>query len=337
MNNMNPGSQRIIRLTRARMVAATIAGGVLLAGCSSSGGFDLSTAEYAPGDAGFGWSGDVAEESWASDTQGFDEDALGGLELRESRDMVITGELYMTVEDPVDVAREVTTIVQDAGGRIDARSQSAPDEYRGGSAHLTLRIPAPDLDAVVDKIGELGEVDDYRTSSLDVTDEVTDLEARISTLRASTARIESLLDEATNISDIIKLETELAERQGTLEGLEARQRGLTDRVSMSTIDLSLTTEPIVIYDEEPPSSFWDGLVSGWNGLVSFLNGALVVLGILLPWLALIALITVIVIIAVRSRRSRRVAPVHPPQATHSEPLPADQEPQSSAPTVDSAP
>src|SRR5690606_34390800 len=103
----------------------------------------------------------------------------------------------------------------------------------------------------------------------------TDLEAQISTLRASTARIESLLTEAQDISDIIKLETELANRQGTLEGLEARQRGLDDQVSMSTIDLSLTTEPVVIVEEEAPSSFLDGLASGWNGLVTFLSGALV--------------------------------------------------------------
>jgi hypothetical protein len=219
--------------------------------------------------------------------------------------VIITGTMYMTVEDPISVADRAAGIVRNAGGRIDARNETAPDEGYGGSASLTLRIPSDRLDAVVVDLRKLGTVDQFSTDSYDVTVEVTDLEAQISTLRASTQRIEGLLLQAKDISDIITLENELDGRQAQLQSLEARQRGLDDQVSMSTIDLSLTTEPVVIVvSDDSPENFWDGLVSGWSGLVGFLSGVLIVVGVLLPWIGLAALVFIPVFFAVRAKKAR---------------------------------
>ncbi|MFW7414680.1 DUF4349 domain-containing protein, partial [Demequina sp. SO4-18] len=237
------------------------------------------------------------------------------------RSLIVTGSLYITVEDPLVAADQAVQIVQSAGGRIDARNETAADEYQGGSASLTLRIPDDSLDAVVDDLRALGTVDEFSTQSRDVTTEVTDLDTRISTLRDSTARIQSLLLEAEDIEDVITLEDELSRRQAELESLEAQQRGLADRVSMSTIELSLTTEPVVIVDDSP-QTFGDGLESGWDALVGFFSAALVIAGVLLPWVALIALVTLVAVAVVRARRSRAAAQV-----------PASQSPETAARTT----
>src|SRR5690606_37616842 len=81
-----------------------------------------------------------------------------------------------------------------------------------------------------------------------------------------------------------------------------RQRGLNDQVSLSTIHLSLTTEPVVEVDDSP-NTFLDGLETRWNGLVGFVSVLLVVLGVLLPWLMVLAVITFAIIGAFRARRS----------------------------------
>ncbi len=298
MNTMStqirPSSRRA---RRAGALASLFAVAVVLAGCSASESasadkqVDAAVAE-AGGDAAYG---NAAPEAAGSVT--------------DDRSVVITGALYMTVEDPIAMADKAAGIVKTAGGRIDARSETAPDERNGGSAALTMRIPSNKLDAVVDNLRGLGTVDQYSTDSYDVTNEVTDLDAQISTLRASTARIEGLLADAKGISDIITLENELDGRQAELVSLEARQRGLDDQVSMSTINLSLTTEPVVIVEvDDSPKNFWDGLVSGWNGLVGFVSVALIVIGVLLPWLALMALIAAAIVIPIRAssaRKSRR--------------------------------
>ncbi len=284
---------------RGALAATLIAVTGMLAGCGSAadsyyGGEDSAAA---PASADFFDDGGAAADS--------DLQSEGtSRSMPADRSVIITGSLYITVEDPIAAANQAAAIVQSAGGRIDARSETAPDERYGGSAELTLRIPSEHLDRVVGDLRELGTVDQFNTDSYDVTTEVTDLEARISTLRASTLRIQDLLLEASDISDIISLENELANRQADLESLEARQRGLDDQVSMSTINLSLTTEPVVVVDDSP-ESFIDGLLTGWNALVGFLSAALVVLGVLLPWLAMIAIVTVAIVAAARLRKARK--------------------------------
>ncbi|GAA5518442.1 hypothetical protein Lsed01_00869 [Demequina sediminis] len=277
---------------RGVVTASIIAIAWGLSACSSG----ASEADYGGTDAG-GEPGVEAEAG--TDLQSSAEQPT------QDRSLIITGEMYMTVEDPLQAADRAESIVQGAGGRVDARSETAATEYGGGSAHLTLRIPGSALDRAVDDLRALGTVDEFSTHSSDVTVEVTDLAARISTLRASTLRIEGLLAEAQGIKDIIALEDELASRQAELEGLEARQRGLEDQVAMSAIDLSLTTEPVVIVEDDSPRTFWTGLESGWDGLVTFVTGALVVLGVLLPWLAAAAVVGGVVVVAVRVARSRR--------------------------------
>ncbi len=288
---MSENQEGTVRRTRRiGVIAGLIVVAGALAGCSSS-----SDSSYGGADAAY--DGGVAQEDSMADG------AAAPAAAATDRSVIITGAMYMTVEDPIAAADQAAGIVQNAGGRIDARSETAPDERNGGSASLTMRIPSNRLDAVVDDLRVLGTVDQFSTDSYDVTTEVTDLEAQISTLRASTQRIEGLLADAKDIKDIITLENELDGRQAELQGLEAQQRGLDDQVSMSTIGLSLTTEPVVIVDDSP-ETFWDGLVSGWNALAAFLSGALVIVGLLLPWAALAGLIVVAVIVAIRSRRSR---------------------------------
>ncbi|WP_062287836.1 DUF4349 domain-containing protein [Demequina phytophila] len=303
---------------RGVVIASLLAAAFGLAGCSS--GADSSFA---------GTDEEQSSVDGAESDSGGDGGAISADSPSGDRALIVTGEMYMTVEDPIAAADDATGIVEDAGGRVDARSETAPQTYDGGSAHLTLRIPAPELDPVVEELRSLGTVDEFSTSSADVTREVDDLAAQISTLRASTARIEALLDDAADIKDIITLEDELDSRQAELESLEARQRGLDDQVSMSTIDLSLTTEPVVFVDDSP-RTFWSGLASGWDALTAFVSGALVVTGVLIPWLAVAALIAAVVVGLVRASRTRKAAKVAaapsdptPPAATAGSSHPGD--------------
>ena len=296
MSDMSDSRVGTVRhMWRAGVIAGLIGVVGALAGCSSSGAdanVDTLAGAAAP-------NGGVAAQDASKGSE-------AAAPAADTRSLIITGSLYITVKDPLVAADRAAGIVNNAGGRVDARNETAPQGRDGGSASLTLRIPGDRLDGVVNDLGALGTVDHFATEARDVSTEVTDLDAKISTLRASTDRIQGLLLKAESIADIITLENELASRQAELQSLEAQQRGLHDQVSMSTIDLSLTTEPVVVVDDSP-RSFWDGLVSGWNALVAFLSGVLVVVGVLLPWLALVALVAVPVVIAVRARKSRAAA------------------------------
>ena len=292
MNTMSEHAGGTVRRTRRTGVIAGLMIAIgALAGCSSGAESHTSAAN--------------ADNAAPKDASAKDAAGAAAAPVADTRSLVITGSLFITVEDPLAAADKAAGIVQSAGGRVDARNETAPQARDGGSAKLTLRIPADSLDKVVNDLRALGKVDSFATQARDVTTEVTDLDAKISTLRASTDRIQGLLGDAKNIADIITLENELASRQAELQSLEAQQRGLHDQVSMSTIDLSLTTVPVVVAEvDNSPHNFWDGLTSGWHALVAFVSVALVVIGAILPWAALGGLITVAVIALVRARRAR---------------------------------
>jgi hypothetical protein len=281
---------------------AVLAAALLLAGCSASTADSGADGEggFAPGlpaapmpDAGGG----------DSDGPGAEEDGDGIVQPGPGRSVVTTGWMYLTVEAPLAAVTDATTIVERAGGRVDARSEYAPQGSDAGGAELVLRIPSDRLSQTIDDLKELGELEELSLTASDVTRQVQDLDARIGALESSLTRLLALLGQADDIDDLITLESVVADRQGQLESLQAQQRSLADQVSLSTLTLTLGSESVA-----PPSearTFLDGLSQGWEALVAFGSGALVVTGVLIPWLLAVALLGLVILVSVRAERRRR--------------------------------
>lgn len=277
---------------RRTLIGSTVllAAALVLTGCSAGAGgaYDEGVvgaeAPVAEGDSADGLTGGVIDAPAAE------------------RQVIISGNVTITAEDPLKASKEAVRIVEGAGGRIDGRTEYAASDGDRGSAQLELRIPADKLTAVLDKLEELGTADEVALSTSDVTVQVQDLDARISALRASIERLNALIAQAKDIDDLIALESEISNRQAELESLEAQQRYLADQVSMSSISLYLRSD-----EQAPPKNpdtFWSGLGAGWDAFVGFWAGLLVVLGVLLPWLVTLGVIAVLIVWIVRRRRRR---------------------------------
>jgi len=290
---------------RRTLIGSTVLLAVALAltGCASAAGGG-STGDYAVPQA--------PEQDAAGGESGGDAGGDGGQALEdgvtsptEDRQVIISGNVTITADDPIKASRDAVRIVETAGGRVDGRTEYAPSEGDKGSATLELRIPADKLTATLEKLEELGRADEVALSSSDVTVASQDLDARINALRASIERLNGLIVQAKDIDDLITLESAISTRQAELESLEAQKRYLDDQVSMSTISLYLRSDA-----EAPktvPGDFWSGLATGWNAFVGFWAGLLVVLGVLLPWLITFGVIALLIIWIVRRRRRSATA------------------------------
>ena len=110
-------------------------------------------------------------------------------------------------------------------------------------------------------LSEIGEVRNQIVSTEDVTGAVVDLESRISTSEASVERLRELLTDAATIEVVAELETQLLDRETTLEVLRGRLRSLRDRVALATINLTLTealARPSVAFSTTSYSGHDDG-------------------------------------------------------------------------------
>jgi hypothetical protein len=290
------------RLAPAAAAAALAA--LLLAGCSVGGSGSHQTTEMDSSTGG------VAPEMQGPAVG----DAEGGADQQlADRSVITTGWVSITVDDPIASAEAAADVAERAGGRIDHRTENPGTETQPASASLTLRIPSDELDAVVDELRALGDVNSVTMNATDVTQQRQDLDARIAALTASTDRLRQLLGTATSIADLIAIESELTTRQSELDSLTQQRDSLVDQIDFSTITVDFVTEAVT--PDPTPDDFWSGVVAGWNALVAFARFIGTAFGVMLPWIAaaLVAggVIIGIVILATRGRRRRPGTPEAP--------------------------
>jgi hypothetical protein len=221
------------------------------------------------------------------------------------RQVVTTATASLAVEDPADGAQRVSELVESVGGRVDERTEQAAsgaDGVEGAVADLVVRVPADALTGLLADLEDLGDVESVSVSRSDVTATAVDLDARISALQTSVARLKALMDGAATTEALLAAEEALSERQAELESLQSQRALLADRVELSTLSVHL--EPFGVAPAGGPEGFLDGLGTGWRALVSAFGATVVVLGILLPWAAVAVLVAGGVFVPVRLARRR---------------------------------
>lgn len=201
------------------------------------------------------------------------------------RQVVVTGSATVRVADPERAAGRLAAWVGDIGGRVDQRSTTAPGvdaPQADATANLTIRVPAARVEAALDELRSLGTVEQVDVGRDDVTARVSDLDARIRSLRTSVERLRGILAEADDADDLLAAERSLSERQGELESLQAQRRVVGDQVALAalTVDLVASDGPATVQ----PGGFVGGLQSGWDALAATLDEGVRVVGVLLPWL-----------------------------------------------------
>jgi hypothetical protein len=118
----------------------------------------------------------------------------------------------------------------------------------------SLRIPAPQLPAVLAEFKSLGRVEGETQSGEEVTQQHADLVARLKNSRETEQRLQAILTQRTGkISDVLEVEQEIARVRGEIEQMEAEQKNLEHRVDFATIDLKLSEEYKARLDSPAPA------------------------------------------------------------------------------------
>ena len=315
-----PPARRLVRALVAAVVGGTLA--VSLAACSGGGAGDSSGSEAAT-DGGAARS-EMAAPDTAGDAAESATGAIGVAEAREEavdRELVTTGNATLVVDNPFGAAEQIADLVEDAGGRVEARDERAETDDELGSASMTLRIPADRVSATLDALDELGDVRDRHVETVDVTGTAQDLDARNEALRTSTDRQRELMAGADRTSDLIENEAELETRQAELDSRVSERNRLSDEVALSSLHVEIVAEGTPAAQAQP-GGFLGGLSAGWSALVSTFNVVVLVLGAITPWLLLAGLV-LLAVVGVRRQvaKGRSGGPGSP--AAEPEPAPAE--------------
>jgi hypothetical protein len=225
--------------------------------------------------------------------------------------------LQLVVRDTAEALEEVKDLVGELGGYI--ANSNAWEQGDWLRASLTLRVPAESLEAALDQLKELAvRVQRETLSGEDVTEQYTDLSARLRNLEATETELLALLTEVrekpgATAEDILDVHRRLTEIRGEIEQVKGRMQYLEQMTALATINVDLVPDPLAQPVVEPGWAPMRTLTEASRSLVRSLKRLVDVLIwiviYLLPILLLIAIpITLLVLLIrwlVRRARGRR--------------------------------
>jgi hypothetical protein len=195
----------------------------------------------------------------------------------------------------------------DAGGVSGYGSTGAWSPVGLHQARLTLSVPAEKLDIVLTQLSALGTVSYRSAQAEDVTATYIDTQARIGPARDSIERVRALMAKATDLQQLLVLESELTRRQSDLDALTQQLADLDKRTTMSEVTVAMWTPAAAAVVDEGTGAV-GGLRGAWQALLSSLTVILTGLAVLLPWLLLIGLGAFITLRVMRRRRTSAATP-----------------------------
>jgi len=163
-------------------------------------------------------------------------------------------------------------------------------------ADYVLRVPVHNFDVVNRELIRLGQVAQFATSSEDVTMQFQDLENRLSIREEEERRLMIMINNATNLDERIRLESQLTNLRLLMETYRRRMTEIDQLASFSTIRLSLHEVEeegtgALLYAGIGDDSFGErmsfGFVSSFNFSLTMLEGIVTLVAVLIiPLLAL---------------------------------------------------
>lgn len=185
------------------------------------------------------------------------------------------------------------------------------DTYARRSAYYVVRIPKENFTAFLNGAGGIGHLYSIVEGTDDVGEVYYDTEARLATLTTKRDRLLALLEEATEMEDIITLEDALSDVTYEIEMHTASLRKYDSLINYSTFTISINEVVRIVEEPGPEDSFGVKLMSnlkeGFTRFGENLQDFVLWVANNLIGLVVFAAIIVVAVIVVRRQIRRRRA------------------------------
>jgi len=278
----------VTKLVKIIIPVLVVLGLILAAGCSSKQS-SVSTSS---------WAGAVPAPSAApmESFRGLAYDASSNVATGESsgteidRKIVKNGYMTLEVNDIAAAITGVAAMAEDLNGYVVSSNKSGDKDATYGQ--ITIRVPSGSFDIAFDRLRHLAvNVPNESTTSQDVTEQYTDLQAQLRNYEATEAQYLELLKKADKVEDMLAVQRELSNVRGQIEQVKGRIQYIerTSDMALITVDLQ-KVKPI----GGTAWSVLETLKSAARGLVSFGK----VLADIVIWLAIFSPVWIIILVVV---------------------------------------
>lgn len=259
---------------------------VLYCSCSQSGGNSAS------------YDGTLLseKESLLSETSVAEgKEAVDSYERKQTKN----GTIRFETSDAEKTRTVIREAVAEAKGYISSDNRDEYDNHIENT--VTIRVPAANFDALLDKISSNASKISYKNIEVvDVTQEYIDLDTRIKTKKELETRYQELLKRANTVEDILKIEEQIGKLRADIESAEGQLRYLSNQVALSTLTVTFYEKAI---SAGFAYKFGTAVRNGWDNFLWLL------IGLANLW-AIILFVAIVWIVILRLLRKRKKARQH---------------------------
>lgn len=108
------------------------------------------------------------------------------------------------------------------------------------NANFNVRIPATKLDSFLSKIGDNLNITFRQENISDITEEYSDTESRLNSLKIEEESLNSMLKKAKTVEEMIKVEDKLSSVRTDIENITRRLKRYDKQVTYSTVSINIS-------------------------------------------------------------------------------------------------
>lgn len=216
----------------------TIVMAAFLGACGGSAGFAAGPGATGAPAAPQGLDGEGDGTETGGNGGGRDLYAAGQQDLL----IIKNGALVLQVTDIDAGLAAATDKVKGLGGYVSGSRRSGDGE--SDQATITFRVPAAKWDDALAALrGIATKVLGEDSTTEDVTTQVVDLGARIKNLQVTEQALQSIMERAVEIKDVLAVQAELTSVRGQIEQMTAEKQTLEGQAAYSTLAVTFSLKP----------------------------------------------------------------------------------------------
>lgn len=155
----------------------------------------------------------------------------------EGQKVIRTADISLEVQDGKEAYKKINSVCQELGGYL-ASSEFFKDTQGRESGRIVMRVPKEKFLSALEKLADLGKVENSSTYSRDVAQEYANLKARLdAAMVVYNKTLEALQKRQTSIPDAMRLESELTPVLQRVEDLKNQIEYLNNAISFTTVSL----------------------------------------------------------------------------------------------------
>ena len=274
-------------------------------------------------DSGFSYDGeaDMMDDTATAETAGSSSDssvsdaatdAAEATHDQSTRKLIRTVSMDIATEDLDTLRTKLDNSITSCGGYIESS--------------VTARIPSDNLDSFLETAGTLGTVTNKNIETEDITLRYVDQKAYLDSLRTEYDRVSELLEQATELDQILALESKLSDLRYQINSYETQLRTYDNLVDYSTVYLNVNE---VAYEQPTSNTIGSRISNGFrNSLYEvrdfFVDLFVAIIANLPVLVVLIAIITAAILLIrklIRRHKAKKGNTATP--VTHPPIVPAD--------------